>query len=249
MEKEKKFEVRRANLHWLKNNMFNKRAVNLARAIGKDASYVSRLLYDPEKTGSKNMAESMRVMIEEALGLPYGWLDVPNAGQKGEEFMTPQKGLINSQIQRSQIEAMANPNLSVPLLSAVGSMGNGEGLHYDVDQIIDVMTVSRNWVNANFRVKPEFLRVVTGAGDSMSPTFEHGDLLLVDTSHKRADIDGVYAMSANDRLYIKRVRQKITGEFEISSDNPTVKTVDVLTGQTEVTILGRVIYSWRGKKL
>lgn len=249
MEKEQKFEIRRANLHWLKKNCFNGRAVNLARAIGKDASYVTRLLYDSSKAGSKNMAESMRVMIEEALGLPYGWLDIPDAGNKGDELMKRKPGLIGGAMQRGEVEKLANPNCKVPVLSAVGSMGNGESLHYDVDQIIDVITVNRDWVTSNLRVQPETLRVITGAGDSMSPTFEHGDLLLVDISHKRVDIDGVYAMSANDRLYIKRVRQKITGEFEISSDNPTVKTVDVLSGDSEVTILGRVIFSWKGKKL
>ena len=84
----------------------------------------------------------------------------------------------------------------------------------------------------------------------MSPTYEDGDILLVDTGARDArSIDGVYVLEANQRIYIKRVRQRIDGQVEISSDNPTVKTVDVLNGEHNVTVLGRVVWAWNGRKL
>ena len=46
------------------------------------------------------------------------------------------------------------------------------------------------------------------------PTFEDGDILLVDTGIRDPKIiDGVYVMAANDRVYIKRVRQRM-GRFD-----------------------------------
>ena len=39
------------------------------------------------------------------------------------------------------------------------------------------------------------------------------------------------------------------GIVEISSDNATVKTVDVLNGEHRIDILGRVIWAWNGRKL
>ena len=37
--------------------------------------------------------------------------------------------------------------------------------------------------------------------------------------------------------------------IEISSDNATVKTVDVLNGDHRIDILGRVVWCWNGRKL
>ncbi len=139
--------------------------------------------------------------------------------------------------------------IEIPMLTAVASMGEGEGLSYDGDQIIDVLPVSKTWLERNVKAKPQNLRVITGAGDSMSPTFIDGDMLLVDISRAKIDIDGVYVLSAHERLFIKRVRQRMDGTFEVSSDNPTVKTVDILNGDHEISVHGRVVWAWNGRAL
>jgi transcriptional regulator with XRE-family HTH domain len=139
--------------------------------------------------------------------------------------------------------------IQIPKLAAVPSMGSGEPLTYDGDQIIDFLPVSKIWLERNVKAKPNNLRVITGAGDSMHPTFSDGDMLLVDISKTRTDIDGVYVLSAHDRLFIKRVRQRMDGHFEVSSDNPTVKTVDILNGDHEIQVHGRVVWAWNGKTL
>lgn len=139
--------------------------------------------------------------------------------------------------------------ISIPVLAAVPSMGTGESLTYDGDQIIDVLPVSKSWLERNVKAKPKNLRVITGAGDSMYPTFSDGDMLLVDISKSKIDIDGVYVLSAHERLFIKRVRQRMDGSFEVSSDNPTVKTVDILNGDHEIHVHGRVVWAWNGRSL
>lgn len=139
--------------------------------------------------------------------------------------------------------------VQVPKLAAVPSMGTGESLTYDGDQIIDVLPVSKTWLEQNVKAKPQNLRVITGAGDSMHPTFSDGDMLLVDISKTKTDIDGVYVLSAHERLFIKRVRQRMDGTFEVSSDNPTVKTVDILNGDHEIRVHGRVVWAWNGRAL
>lgn len=139
--------------------------------------------------------------------------------------------------------------LSIPVMANAGAMGGGaDQLHDDV--VVGQITVSPEW--ALRMLKPtglQALRFIHGHGESMSPTFSDGDVLLVDTGITDAKVDGVYVLQANDRIYIKRVRQRMDGSFEISSDNPTVKTVDVLDGQAQVSILGRVLWAWNGRKL
>lgn len=138
----------------------------------------------------------------------------------------------------------------VPLLSNAASMGTGTDVLHD-DIVVGQIDLSEVWVARRIKpTSPQALRFIHAYGDSMSPTFEDGDVLLVDTGMRdpRA-IDGVYVMVANDRLYVKRVRQRLDGSVEISSDNATVKTVDVLGGGSAIDVLGRVVWCWNGRKL
>lgn len=141
-------------------------------------------------------------------------------------------------------------SLQIPVLAQSGSMGYGEDQMHD-EVVVGRLTVSPQWVTRTIKplTKMENLRFIHGYGDSMDPTFCDGDILLVDAGVKDPKIDGVYVLEVNDRIYIKRVRQRMDGNFEVSSDNPHVKTVDVLDGNTQVTVRGRVVWCWNGKKM
>lgn len=136
----------------------------------------------------------------------------------------------------------------VPVLEASASMGTG-AIQNDADVISDWIALTEQFIVS---LKPSHkgnLRFIHAYGDSMSPTFENGDIALVDTGIGSVTIDGVYVLEAHGRIYIKRVRQRLDGAYEISSDNPSAKTVDVLNGDSEVTVLGRVLFAWNGKTL
>lgn len=136
----------------------------------------------------------------------------------------------------------------VPLFSATGSMGPGNELITE-DVILGNVPVSRTWLQTNLpRSRPEALQLVHAYGDSMAGTLNSGDFALVDTDQRVADVDGVYVLQANGQLFIKRVTRKMDGSHEVSSDNPNVKTVDVLDGSQQVRICGRVVYGWNGRR-
>lgn len=139
--------------------------------------------------------------------------------------------------------------LRIPVLANSASMGGGsEALHEDV--VTGALQVSPSWVTQRIRpTRPENLRIISAYGDSMSPTFEDGDVLLIDTGVREAKINGVYVIRAHDRLFVKRVSQQISGQFVISSDNPSERTVEVLNGGHEVDIIGRVVWCWNGRKI
>lgn len=184
--------------------------------------------------GRRNVGDDLAEKLERKLGKPEGVMDwSPKGGQLPETAYLP-----------------GFEQLSVPLLSAAASMGSGIDQHDDV--VVGRLTLSPQWVTKTLRplTKPENLRFIHGYGDSMEPTFNDGDVLLVDAGVPDVKVDGIYVLEANERLYIKRVRQRIDGSYEISSDNPNVKTVDVLTsGSTTVNVKGRVIWAWNGRKL
>lgn len=140
-------------------------------------------------------------------------------------------------------------SIPVPMLENAGSMGGGED-ELSTDVVMGDIVLAREWITREVRPSSaEALRFVHALGDSMKPTCESGDILLVDTGHRTVDIDGVYVLRANQRLYIKRVRQTLAGGWEVSSDNATVKTVDVLDGHEQIEVLGRAVWVWNGKRL
>lgn len=207
--------------------------VALGQAIGRKTNQASDLI-----SGRASFGEKVARSIEGFAGLPAGWLDNDELG----EIARPPAKRGGGVAPRDEFD--------VPVLAVSGSMGPGaDSMPEEV--VVGRLTVSPQWVSRTIKplTKLENLRFIHGYGDSMDPTFADGDILLVDIGVNEPKIDGVYVMEANDRIYIKRVRQRIDGSYEISSDNPTVKTVDVLDGSHHVEVRGRVVWAWNGKKL
>lgn len=139
--------------------------------------------------------------------------------------------------------------LSVPILFNEASMGLGADT-YSEEVMAGSITLTHQFVeNYIHPSRASDLRFIHAYGDSMAPTLNSGDVLLVDTSVTEVRIDGIYVLRAHDRLFVKRVRQRMDGNFEISSDNPTHKTVDVLNGDHQVSVIGRVVWYWNGHRV
>lgn len=144
--------------------------------------------------------------------------------------------------------ASDSDTIRIPLFSATGSMGKGNDLITE-DVLMGDVPVSRHWLALNVpRSRPEALQLVHAYGDSMLGTLNSGDFAIVDTDCQVADIDGVYVLQANGQLFIKRVTRRMDGAHVITSDNPSVRTVDVLDGSQPVRICGRVVYGWNGRR-
>lgn len=142
------------------------------------------------------------------------------------------------------------PAIYIPLLANSGSMGPGADMEHD-DVIVGSLPISPDWLEK--RIRPtsfQALRFIHAYGDSMSPTFEDGDVLLVDTGRRDpSGADGVYVLGTSKRLFIKRVTEKFNGGHDVTSDNKTVKLVQELNGDHEISVLGRIVWVWHGRKL
>ncbi len=223
-----KYEFRRQRLIELRDSKCNGNAAELSRKIEREPSYVTRMLYPEGKAGRKRIADDMIEIIENAFDVP-GWFD-------------------HKKVRVSTVPATGE--VSIERLSARGSMGPGHDLS-ESDHVVGQLTLSATWIQQTLtRISgTKNLRVISAYGDSMSPTFNDGDMLLVDIGIKSVEIDGVFVLRTNSRLYIKRVRQKLDGAFEVRSDNPVAGTPEELSGKTKVEILGRVVWAWNGRRL
>lgn len=144
------------------------------------------------------------------------------------------------------LHSARSESLQVQMLANDASMGGGADLQTE-DVLMGFITLTPQFVHEHIRPSsPGALRFIHAYGDSMAPTLNSGDVLLVDTGVQEVKIDGIYVLAAHGRLFVKRVRQRLDGKYEISSDNPTVKTADVLNGGSGVQVVGRVLWYWNG---
>lgn len=141
-------------------------------------------------------------------------------------------------------------DIQVPLTNAAASMGRGLYAP-EHDEVVSSMTVSRSWLSRNATYSSvENLALLTGYGDSMTGTFEHGDLLLVDRGIREVKLDAVYVLALNDELYIKRLQRRPSGEIRMISDNPKYEPYTITEAEREkFEVLGRVVMIWNAKRL
>lgn len=94
---------------------------------------------------------------------------------------------------------------------------------------------------------PEHIKIVKAIGDSMQPTISDGDFVFVDISNQSMGSDGIYVLSSETGLSIKRLQNDYNSKITISSDNQLYKSHTLPLG--EIHILGRVVNIVNLKKI
>jgi phage repressor protein C with HTH and peptisase S24 domain len=193
---------------------------DLARAVGVSDNAIYKWVSgrgQPSMISLVNLARAARVSIE--------WLATGQDAPKGEA-----RG------------AEAGEYVYLPHNSVRSAVGRGT---VQSRQIVDYLALKAEWLRRRIGIDPKNLMLVEAVSDSMAPTIDEGDLVLVDLRDQRFRHDGVYVLRASGDLSIKRIQRRPDGKLIIRNDNaayePTVVSVD------SVTIVGHVI--WTGGKL
>src|ERR1700722_10684965 len=76
-----------------------------------------------------------------------------------------------------------------------------------------------DWVRAVLGIEPGDLIMETAVGESMRPTIQDGDLLLVDTTDRTFSSFGVYVLEIGGERLVKRVQRKLDGSLVLISEN------------------------------
>jgi len=125
------------------------------------------------------------------------------------------------------------------------ALASRDGLRVSSEQIVDHIAFKADWVRQALRADPERLVLIEVSGDSMAPTIQNGDLLLVEASDPPFKQDGIYAILGPDGLVVKRLVKRIDGSFEIRSDNPVYGSE--IVRPEAFRVIGRAL--WFGRRL
>lgn len=102
------------------------------------------------------------------------------------------------------------------------------------------------WLKALTRSTPAKLSIVRVEGDSMAPTLNAGDDILVDLGDCNERLrDGIYVLRIDDALVVKRLAlNPVSPTITVQSDNPAYPDWPDC-GLDEINCIGRVIWSGR----
>lgn len=97
-----------------------------------------------------------------------------------------------------------------------------------------------DWVRHYTSSPPKMLRFAPGRGNSMSPTIDDGDIMLIDLSQNSPSFaDLIWVCAIGEMGMVKRLATRADGGIIIKSDNPSVR--DDVAVDGEIHIIGRVV--------
>ena len=236
--------IRRKNLRALLKIEHASSVNDMIEKTGKSQSILSQWL-NKKKIGDKAARD-----FEEIYNKPLGWMD----NQHEIANLLPESGHISELksdyvVVPSSMQAVTERSIDVGVMI---SASMGEGIEQpDTETIVDHMRLSTRWLRDNISFSaPANLAVITGYGDSMTPTFSDGDILLVDRGVDKLNIDAIYVLEFKKELFIKRIQRKPDGTFIMRSDNQFYEPYHFnVQDLNELNVLGRVLFAWNGRKL
>lgn len=193
-------------------------AINLARQADLKPSFVYDILSgkstNPSTQRLAKIAEVLQIPLTELLGLT-------------EPFAPPRK-----------------PGEGYVAISSILAMGAAEGGTSVIEEKQgEPYYFRRSWIQDRLGAKPEDLRMIFIAGDSMEPTLCQGDMILVDITKKNPSPPGIFVLFDGLGLVAKRIEflsHSRPPSIRILSDNPQYLPYERHIAETE--IIGRVVW-------
>lgn len=172
---------------------------DLADALGISTMAVGDLI------NNKTKKPRYLVEIADTLGVDPKWL------QTGEGEIA-----INTLGKKEKSDDIVFNMLNVEASAGFGSNG-------DIIQVIRQIKYNPEQYYELYRgMNPDNIEIISVKGDSMVPTFYHGDLLFIDISVQEYDGDGIYVFTYDSYTFVKRI-QKTGNTFTVLSDNERYK--------------------------
>ena len=190
----------------------------LSRMLGRNAAYIQQFV---RRGVPKRLKEEERRKLARYFAVSEAVLGGP-----AEEAVAA-RGLVS--VKRHPVSVSAGPGAIV--MEELGKP------YFGFDE---------RWLKALTSTPAERLSIVKVEGDSMSPTLNQGDDILVDPGDAAERLrDGIYVLRADDALVVKRLALHPMGRrVTVQSDNPAYPDWPDC-GLEHIHVIGRVIWSGR----
>ncbi|WPO67580.1 S24 family peptidase [Acinetobacter haemolyticus] len=111
---------------------------------------------------------------------------------------------------------------------------------------ISRLAFRKDWLSKNGLYSKDLI-IVHATGDSMFPTIEDKEPLLVNTIDKSLTDGFIYVIRTGEHFWVKRIQRQIDGSILLISDNKTYPPMQLdLNEASDIEILGKWIPPSRG---
>ena len=141
-------------------------------------------------------------------------IDRDNLRTKLEEYMN-----------KNDDEETSDDCLSLPVRGDVNaSMGYGVTVYEETET--GVYHISRK-LAADLNINKHSSEIIFASGDSMYPTIQGGDSLLIDRSKREVHDGRIYCVRIDGQVYAKRLQKIPPATIVVISDNPKYKSFEI----------------------
>ena len=145
--------------------------------------------------------------------------------------------------------ALIGDEIRIAHYDVQGAMGNGKQVH-DFPELFKDVTVSQQHLR-ELGVKyedPRHLKMITGSGQSMAPTIQDKDPMIVDASIREFTGDGIYALVWQGHFYIKSLQIDDEEHFlMVSMDKDLYPPRRIRIDDTYIQ--ARILLVWNAKRV
>ena len=193
----------------------------LSRFLGKNPAYIQQFI---RRGTPRRLGEEERRKLARYFGVPEATFGGP-----------------------PQVEATATPGL-VSVRRVLVRASAGPGALPDAELAHPYFAFGERWLKLLTGSKAEDLSIIRVEGDSMAPTLNDGDDILVDRAGCSEGLrDGIYVLRVEDSLLVKRLAIHPMGKsVTVQSDNPAYPDWPDFKLEN-LHCIGRVI--WAGRKI
>lgn len=200
-----------------------------ARELAEQAEVGRSFVYDVLSGKSANPTTHKLAAVAKALGVNVSYL------LYGEDVFSG--AVIEGHFEEQEDLAM------VSALSVEASMGGGTLVTHEVDD--KPFFFRKRWIRDRLKVSPQDLRVIRVRGDSMLPTLNESDVVLLDLTRQMPSPPGIFVLFDGCGLVVKRLELLPSNE----NDSPVVRVLSdnmqyaaYERALNDVRVIGRVVW-------
>ena len=194
----------------------------LSRFLGKNPAYIQQYI---RRGTPKRLKEDERRKLARYFGVPESLFGGPAQAED--------EGLGGTLVPVGRVEVRASA---------------GPGAVAEAERARPYFAFDSRWLKLLTASRPDELSIIRVEGDSMAPTLNDGDDILIDRAGcNEAPRDGIYVLRVEDALLVKRLAiHPVSRRVTVQSDNPAYPDWPDC-GLDEIHCIGRVI--WAGRKI
>jgi len=201
------------------------------------SEYPNKKIFDKDVASALGMSKESLSHLKKKNGVPY---------EQIAKFCAKRKISINwilfEQLPKS-LEEETEKFTRIKHFTKISASAGGGSFNYDED--FEYLSIDKKLLDSLYKSNnsnPDSIIALNVIGDSMEPTLLDREVILFDKDNLDVSKGGIFIVSTNAGLFVKRVALKIDGSLELISDNKSYNSEIIVQNELScIKLLGKVI--------